>query len=57
MDIGFVLLMIFFAFILGFAMGLYAPVVAVWIFKTIKFNLDLDLEDDDNEDGKKERKD
>lgn len=56
MDIGFVLLMIFFAFILGFAMGLYAPVVAVWIFKTIKFNIDLDnldLEDD----GKKERKD
>lgn len=57
MDIGCVLMMIFFAFILGFAMGLYAPLVAVSIFKTIKFNLDLDLEDDDNDDGKKERKD
>ena len=55
MDIGCVLMMIFFAFILGFAMGLYAPLVAVSIFKTIKFN--LDLEDDDNDVCKKERKD
>ena len=56
MDATFVLMLLFFTFIIGFAMGLYAPVVAVWIFKTIKFNLDLDnldLEDD----GKKERKD
>ena len=56
MDATFVLMLLFFPFIIGFAMGLYSPVVAVWIFKTIKFNLDLDnldLEDD----GKKERKD
>lgn len=57
MDASFALMLIFFAFILGFAMGLYAPIVAVWIFKTIKINLDLDnldLEDDDSEKSRKE---
>lgn len=59
MDYGLILLMVFFSFILGIVIGLYAPIVAVHIYRTMKFNFELgelDMEDDkEDDDARKNR--
>lgn len=59
MDCGFVLLMVFFTFLIGVVIGLFAPIVAVHIYRTMKFNFELgelDMEDNkEDDDARKNR--
>lgn len=52
MEMSSILLLVFFAFILGVMIGIFAPVVAMHIYKFIKMDLGIDLNDEkDKENG------
>lgn len=52
MEMSSILLLVFFAFILGVMIGIFAPVVAVHIYRFMKMDFDINLDDEkDKENG------